>query len=55
MLSANATLPTSAIKDILASTADKIGTGYDANGHSHDFGFGRVNAGAAVAKAKATN
>ena len=38
----------------LANTADKIGGGYDARGHSKDFGFGRLNAGKAVAAAEAT-
>ena len=54
MLSVNPNLSASAARDILTSTADKIGIGYDANGHSTRFGFGRVNAGKAVAKAKAS-
>jgi hypothetical protein len=32
----------------LQNTADKIGSGYDANGHSNRFGFGRVNAAKAI-------
>ena len=52
MLSVNPKLSATAARDILTSTADKIGSGYDANGHSTRFGFGRVNAGKAVAKAK---
>jgi subtilisin family serine protease len=52
MLSVNPALSAAAVRDILTSTADKIGSGYDANGHSTRFGFGRVNAGKAVAKAK---
>jgi hypothetical protein len=53
MLSVNPKLSAAAAREILTSTADKIGSGYDANGHSTRFGFGRVNAGKAVAKAKA--
>ena len=48
MLSANAGLTATEARDILAKTADKIGAGYDANGHSIEFGFGRINAGKAV-------
>lgn len=33
---------------ILKATADKVGSGYDGAGHSTGFGFGRVNAEAAV-------
>jgi subtilisin family serine protease len=51
MLSANANLSATEARDILTKTADKIGTGYDANGHSNEFGFGRINAGKAVAEA----
>ena len=36
------------VREILKSTADRIGSGYDANGHHPHFGFGRVNAFAAV-------
>jgi len=34
--------------EVLKKTADKIGSGYDAQGHSQEFGFGRVNVGRAV-------
>jgi subtilisin family serine protease len=51
VLSVQPKLSRDALRDVLQSTADKIGTGYDANGHSDKFGFGRVNAGAAVDKA----
>ncbi len=51
VLSVQPKLSREALRDVLQSTADKIGTGYDANGHSERFGFGRVNAGNAVAKA----
>ncbi len=57
MLSANPDLrenPTSQeVREVLAQTADKIGTGYDSSGHSHQFGFGRVNALRAVEEARA--
>jgi hypothetical protein len=52
MLSVDASLSQAAVRDILTRTADKIGTGYDANGRSPEFGFGRVNAGKAVAEAR---
>jgi subtilisin family serine protease len=44
LLSANPDLTLSQIKDILRRSADKIGSGYDANGRSPKFGFGRLNA-----------
>lgn len=37
----------------MESTCDRIGSGYDPSGHSPQFGRGRVNAGKAVAAAKA--
>jgi len=54
MLSANQALTPSEIREILESTADKVGASsdYDTNGHSQFFGFGRVNALAAVQEAK---
>ena len=52
VLSARAGLSRGELKELMASTCDKIGSGYDANGHSDRFGFGRVNAGKAVEKAK---
>jgi len=39
--------------DILRRSADKIGAGYDANGHSDQAGFGRINARRAVQTAMA--
>ncbi|HBL27254.1 MAG TPA: hypothetical protein DD490_10505 [Acidobacteria bacterium] len=39
------------LKSLLEGTAEKIGQGYDARGHSDDFGFGRVHAGRAVEEA----
>jgi len=51
MLSVNPALDRDAVKQILADTADKIGTGevYDPQtGHNDRYGYGRVNAGAAV-------
>jgi subtilisin family serine protease len=40
------------LKSLLEATADKIDGGFDADGHSHELGFGRVNAGQAVAEAR---
>lgn len=54
MLSINPNLSKATLREILINTADKIGGGYDANGHSDKFGSGRINAGKAVQAAKAT-
>ena len=53
LLSANPELTSAQVKAILERTADKIGpaTAYDARGHSERFGYGRVNAEAAVREA----
>jgi len=53
VLSANHRLSRTEVRGILESTADKIGpkSSYNAQGHSKRFGFGRVNAAAAVASA----
>lgn len=52
MLSANPNLTAREVKEILQSTADKIGPPSEyVNGHSRKFGFGRVNADKAVAEA----
>lgn len=52
MLSANPDLSATEVKNILQSNADKIGTQDEyINGHSIRFGYGRVNADAAVAEA----
>ncbi|MFY9618578.1 MAG: S8 family serine peptidase [Pyrinomonadaceae bacterium] len=51
VLSANPNLTRTDLRDVLTSTAEKIGSGYDANGHSNQFGFGRIDAGRAVAAA----
>jgi subtilisin family serine protease len=37
-----------ALKELLKEATEKIGQGYDQNGHSPKFGFGRINAGKAV-------
>lgn len=50
-LSVKPGLDRDAVREILKDTADKIGTGYDANGHSNEFGYGRVNAAKAVEQA----
>lgn len=44
MLTANPNLTLSQIKNILRQSTDKIGSGYDANGHSSSLGYGRINA-----------
>lgn len=53
VISADRTLTRNQVKEILKTTADKIGaaSSYDGEGHHAEFGFGRVNAFAAVAKA----
>ncbi|MGL5888657.1 MAG: S8 family serine peptidase, partial [Bacteroidia bacterium] len=51
ILEANPRLTQQEVKDILRITADKIDTDhghYDRQGHSHWYGYGRVNAGNAV-------
>ena len=52
-LSAQLGLDRTALRDLLRETADRIGptSGYDADGHSYEFGYGRVNAHRAVAEA----
>lgn len=52
VLSANPELSSAEVKSIIEQTADKIGEGYDAQGHSSMLGHGRVNAHAAVLEAK---
>ncbi|MEN3328161.1 MAG: hypothetical protein V7638_2968 [Acidobacteriota bacterium] len=51
ILSVNPSLTAREVKQILESTTRKIGGSYDNNGHSIFFGFGCVNADAAVKKA----
>lgn len=52
MLSVNPKLSSDDVRDILRTTADKIGGSYDARGFSNEFGYGRVNAAKAVEEAK---
>lgn len=54
MFSVNSDLTVEDVKGILRDTADKIGepSDYDENGHSHVYGYGRVNALRAVEAAK---
>lgn len=52
MLSANRDLTAADVRAILMQTADKIGAGYDQNGHHPNFGYGLVNAGKAVVAAQ---
>jgi subtilisin family serine protease len=53
VLSARSGLSRGQVRELMEQTCDKIGSGYDANGHSPRFGHGRINAGRAVAAAKA--
>ncbi len=54
VMAVDPTLTRDQVKEILKSTADKIGGAgiYDAQGHHPQFGFGRVNAYAAVCRAQ---
>jgi hypothetical protein len=52
VLSVNPDLSRSDLRDPLARTADKIGPDHDSQGHSNQLGFGRINAGKAVAEAR---
>ena len=53
VLSVRPDLTATEARSVMESTCDRIGSGYDASGHSPQFGRGRVNAGKAVAAAKA--
>ncbi|SNT07034.1 Serine protease, subtilisin family [Noviherbaspirillum humi] len=53
MLSANPDLTQTQVRDILRRTARKIDGGYDADGHSPEYGYGRVDACDAVRAALA--
>lgn len=52
ILSVKPSLDRDEVREILQTTAEKIGTGYDSTGRSDKFGYGRVNAAAAVEAAK---
>ena len=56
IIDANPKLTRDEVRDVLESTAEKIGDGYSTRGatagHSSKFGYGRVDAQAAVAEAK---
>jgi len=56
VLSANPKLTSEQVRSVLQETADKIGpkSAYKPNGHSNKFGYGRVNAARAVARALAS-
>lgn len=53
MLSVNPKLDRDEVRSIIQSTAERIGpaSGYNAKGHSNRFGYGRLNAAAAVREA----
>jgi subtilisin family serine protease len=53
VLSVRPDLTAAQVRSVMASTCDRIGSGYDASGHSPGFGRGRINAGKAVAAARA--
>jgi subtilisin family serine protease len=53
VLSARPGLTRDQVVELMQATCDRIGSGYDASGHSDRFGHGRINAGRAVAAAKA--
>jgi hypothetical protein len=57
IISANPNLTSAEVKSILERTADKIGNTWDYNssGYSNKYGYGRVNADAAVAEALRMN
>ena len=55
MLSANPNLSLSEIKEVFRRSADRIGSGYDANGRSPKLGYGRLNAARAVQMASGQN
>ncbi len=48
VLSVKPSLDADGVRDVLRATADKIGSGYNSQGRSTRFGFGRVNAAKAV-------
>jgi subtilisin family serine protease len=53
ILSVRPDLSATQVRQVMQQSCDKIGDGYDANGHSDNFGFGRINAAAAVKAAQA--
>lgn len=53
VLSARPDLKAAQVRQVMESTCKKIGSGYDANGHSDRFGYGRISAAGAVKAAKA--
>lgn len=58
ILSIDPDLTSAEVRNIIMNTADKIDTvngKYDANGHSHKYGYGRINAHAAVEMAKGSS
>lgn len=53
VLSVKPSLTRDQVKEVLKASTDKIGTGYNAQGHSKKFGYGRINAEKAVKRAQA--
>ena len=52
VLSVRPDLTRAQVREAMTTTCDRIGAGYDANGHSNKFGYGRVDAARAVQAAK---
>lgn len=53
VLSVHPDLNRADLRELMMRTTDKIGSGYNAQGHSDEFGHGRINAGKAVGEAEA--
>lgn len=53
VLSVRPDLDRATLKSVLEKSADRIASDHDGSGHSIEFGFGRVNAAEALARAKA--
>ncbi len=52
VLSVQPDLTLAQVREVMQTTCDRIGAGYDANGHSDTYGYGRINAGRAVEAAR---
>ena len=52
IIAVNPKLTRGEVRDVLQTTCTRIGTGYDSKGHSNRFGFGRVDAEAALEEAR---
>ena len=52
IIAVNPKLTRGEVREVLQATCERIGTGYDARGHSNRFGYGRVDAESAIAEAR---